>query len=85
LLQDQRDPHVSRLEWHARHNCAKRGKLRLFFGGSAGLTAVRTMLETAKAVQQTGVDVVVGRVNFCGRKHHHVLPIQKYFLSGDLT
>jgi two-component system sensor histidine kinase KdpD len=66
LIQNQRDPHISNLESRARYSNAKRGNLRLFFGGSAGFTAVRTMLETAKVAQQTGVDVVVGLVNSCG-------------------
>ena len=38
----------------------------MFFGGSGGMTAVRTMLETAKAAQRTGVDIVIGLVNACG-------------------
>jgi two-component system sensor histidine kinase KdpD len=38
----------------------------MFFGGSGGITAVRAMLETAKAAQRTGVDIVVGLVNACG-------------------
>jgi len=66
LLQDQRDVHVSHLEPRAPYSCAKRGNLRIFCGGSAGFTAVRTMLEAAAATQQTGVDVVVGLVNSCG-------------------
>jgi two-component system sensor histidine kinase KdpD len=40
--------------------------LRLFFGGSAGLTAVRTMLETAAAAQQRGADLVVCAPNAYG-------------------
>jgi two-component system sensor histidine kinase KdpD len=66
LLQDQRDPPVSRLESQERHSSAKRGNLRMFFGGSGGMTAVRTMLETAKTAQRTGVDIVIGLVNACG-------------------
>jgi two-component system sensor histidine kinase KdpD len=38
----------------------------MFFGGSGGMTAVRTMLETAKTAQRTGVDIVIGLVNACG-------------------
>lgn len=66
LLQDQRDAHVLHPEPPAPHSSAKRGNLRMFFGGSAGFTAVRTMLETAAAAQRTGVDVVVGLVNSLG-------------------
>ena len=60
MLQDQRDPPVSRIESQERYRCAKRGNLRMFFGGSGGMTAVRTMLETAKAAQQAGIDIVIG-------------------------
>jgi two-component system, OmpR family, sensor histidine kinase KdpD len=60
LLQNQRDAYVSHFEPSAPRSIAKRGNLRIFFGGSAGFTAVRIMLETAAAVRQTGVDVVVG-------------------------
>jgi two-component system sensor histidine kinase KdpD len=66
LLQDQRELPVPCLEPRARRRRAKRGNLRLFFGGSAGLTSVRRMLDKAKAAQQTGVDVVVGLVNSGG-------------------
>jgi two-component system, OmpR family, sensor histidine kinase KdpD len=38
----------------------------MFFGGSGGMTAVRAMLETAKAAQRTGVDIIIGLVNPCG-------------------
>jgi two-component system sensor histidine kinase KdpD len=57
---------VSHLEPSAPHGPAKRGNLRLFFGGSAGFTAVRTMLESAAAAQQRRADVVVCLVNSRG-------------------
>jgi two-component system sensor histidine kinase KdpD len=38
----------------------------MFFGGSGGTTAVRTMLETARSAQRTGVDIVIGLVSACG-------------------
>lgn len=58
--------HVSRPGSRALHSSAKRGNLRFFFGGCAGLTAVRAMLETARTARQTGGDVVVGLVNSRG-------------------
>jgi two-component system sensor histidine kinase KdpD len=45
-----------------------RGRLRLFFGGSAGLTAVCAMLETARAAQRAGGDVVIGLMSHRGRE-----------------
>jgi two-component system sensor histidine kinase KdpD len=38
----------------------------MFFGGSGGMTAVRTMLEAARVAQRAGVDIVIGLVNACG-------------------
>jgi two-component system sensor histidine kinase KdpD len=58
--------HVSRPGSRALYSSAKRGNLRFFFGGCAGLTAVRAMLETARTARQTGGDVVVGLVNSRG-------------------
>jgi K+-sensing histidine kinase KdpD len=37
--------------------------LRVFVGGRAGQTAVRTMLLTAEGARRTGIDVVVGLIN----------------------
>jgi K+-sensing histidine kinase KdpD len=41
-----------------------RGRLQIITGASAGLTALRLVLEKARAAQEDGVDVIVGRVNF---------------------
>jgi K+-sensing histidine kinase KdpD len=66
LLQDQSQPRASHQESSTFYSPAKPGNLRLFFGGSAGLTAVRIMLEAGTAARQTGVDVVVGSVSATG-------------------
>lgn len=46
---------------------ARRGKLRVFFGASAGVGKTYSMLEAARAVRASGVDIVVGYVEPHGR------------------
>src|SRR4029078_2113027 len=46
---------------------AKRGKLRVFFGSSAGVGKTYSMLEAARNVRAGGVDLVVGYVEPHGR------------------
>jgi two-component system, OmpR family, sensor histidine kinase KdpD len=46
---------------------ARRGKLRIFFGASAGVGKTYSMLEAARVVRATGVDLVVGYVEPHGR------------------
>jgi two-component system sensor histidine kinase KdpD len=46
---------------------ARRGKLRIFFGGSAGVGKTYSMLEAARGVRASGVDLVVGYVEPHGR------------------
>ena len=46
---------------------AGRGKLRIFFGASAGVGKTYSMLEAARVVRTSGVDLVVGYVEPHGR------------------
>jgi len=46
---------------------AKRGRLRIFFGGSAGVGKTYAMLEAARGLRASGTDVVVGYVEPHGR------------------
>lgn len=46
---------------------AKRGRLRIFFGASAGVGKTYAMLEAARNIRATGADVVVGYVEPHGR------------------
>jgi len=46
---------------------AKRGKLRIFFGASAGVGKTYSMLEAARGASASGTDVVVGYVEPHGR------------------
>ena len=46
---------------------AKRGRLRIFFGSSAGVGKTYAMLEAARNMRSSGVDIVVGYVEPHGR------------------
>src|SRR5580700_9466788 len=46
---------------------AKRGRLRVFFGASAGVGKTYAMLEAARGARSSGSDVVVGYVEPHGR------------------
>jgi two-component system, OmpR family, sensor histidine kinase KdpD len=46
---------------------ARRGKLRIFFGASAGVGKTYSMLEAAHTVRASGVDIVVGYIEPHGR------------------
>lgn len=46
---------------------AARGRLRIFFGASAGVGKTYAMLEAARAAQSRGIDIVVGYVEPHGR------------------
>ena len=45
----------------------KRGRLKIFFGASAGVGKTYTMLESARAARAAGIDIVVGYVEPHGR------------------
>jgi two-component system, OmpR family, sensor histidine kinase KdpD len=51
----------------AQEASACRGRLKVFFGASAGVGKTYTMLESARAARSAGVDVVVGYVEPHGR------------------
>lgn len=51
----------------AQEASACRGRLKVFFGASAGVGKTYTMLESARAARAVGVDVVVGYVEPHGR------------------
>src|ERR1700739_1690526 len=46
---------------------ARRGRLKIFFGASAGVGKTYSMLEAARGQQAAGTDVVVGYVEPHGR------------------
>src|SRR6266481_3087427 len=52
---------------------AKRGKLTVFFGATAGVGKTYTMLEDARSRKARGVDIVVGYVEPHGRAETEAL------------
>src|SRR5256886_4759428 len=52
---------------------ARRGKLKVFFGATAGVGKTYAMLEDARALKARGEDVVVGYVEPHGRAETEVL------------
>ncbi|MBV9317221.1 MAG: hypothetical protein JOZ34_07140, partial [Gammaproteobacteria bacterium] len=46
---------------------ARRGRLKIFFGASAGVGKTYSMLEAARGMQAAGTDVVVGYIEPHGR------------------
>ena len=52
---------------------ARRGKLKLFFGASAGVGKTFAMLSAARVQQQQGIDVVIGVIETHGRAETEAL------------
>ena len=52
---------------------ARRGRLRIFFGATAGVGKSYAMLEAARAQAAAGLDVVVGYVELHGRRETEAL------------
>ncbi len=65
------DALLARLK-EAEHD-ARRGKLKIFFGASAGVGKTYAMLSAARAARQQGVDVVIGVVESHGRAETQAL------------
>jgi two-component system sensor histidine kinase KdpD len=67
-MNDER-PDPDRLLAHvqAEEARAKRGRLRIFFGASAGVGKTYAMLEAARGARSNGIDVVVGYIEPHGR------------------
>lgn len=61
------DPDLLLASVKAEEARARRGKLRIFFGASAGVGKTYSMLEAARSVHASGVDIVVGYVEPHGR------------------
>jgi two-component system sensor histidine kinase KdpD len=68
VTDDQRpDPDRLLAEVKREEQRAHRGRLRIFFGASAGVGKTYSMLEAARTVRASGADVVVGYVEPHGR------------------
>lgn len=73
-MPDQRpDPDQLLLRVNAEAAKAERGKLKIFFGASAGVGKTYAMLAAARQQLQQGVDVVVGVVETHGRAETEVM------------
>src|SRR5262249_40456001 len=57
----------------AQEAAAQRGRLRIYFGASAGVGKTFAMLAAARALRNEGKDVVVGVVETHGRKETEAL------------
>jgi two-component system sensor histidine kinase KdpD len=68
-MADETRPDPDRLlhELHAADARAKRGRLHVFFGSSAGVGKTYSMLEAARVARASGRDVVIGYVQPHGR------------------
>jgi len=65
---DQRpDPDTLLAELQSGEEHASRGKLRIYFGASAGVGKTFAMLSAAKAARAAGIDAVIGLVETHGR------------------
>ena len=64
------DPDRLLAEVTAREAETRRGRLRIYFGASAGVGKTFAMLAAARALRSEGMDVVVGVVETHGRKRN---------------
>ena len=67
------DPDQLLAEVKAREAAARRGRLRIYFGASAGVGKTFAMLTAARQLRNEGKDVVVGVVETHGRKETEAL------------
>ena len=67
MTDNRPDPDELLARAHAAEQRAGRGKLKVFFGASAGVGKTYAMLRAARRLREQGVDVVVGLVETHGR------------------
>jgi len=70
---DRPDPDALLALAQAEEEQERRGKLKVFFGATAGVGKTYAMLEAARELKARGVDVVVGWVETHGRKETEAL------------
>jgi two-component system sensor histidine kinase KdpD len=66
-MEDRPDPDRLLARVQAEEAKARRGRLRIFFGATAGVGKTYSMLEAARGAQAAGTDIVVGYVQPHGR------------------
>jgi len=64
---DRPDPDQLLAEFNAKIARERRGRLKIFFGASAGVGKTFAMLASAQALRRSGTDIVVGLVETHGR------------------
>jgi alkylation response protein AidB-like acyl-CoA dehydrogenase len=67
------DPDALLAQVKAQEASARRGRLRIYFGASAGVGKTYAMLEAAQKEKKAGRDVVIGYVETHGRKETDAL------------
>jgi two-component system sensor histidine kinase KdpD len=67
MAEERPDPDKLLAQVQAEEARARRGRLRIFFGASAGVGKTYSMLEAARGMKASGTDVVVGYVEPHGR------------------
>ncbi len=67
MAEQRPDPDRLLAQVQAEEARARRGRLRIFFGASAGVGKTYAMLEAARSMRASGIDVVVGYVEPHGR------------------
>lgn len=72
-MDNRPDPDVLLARAKAEEEQAHRGKLKVFFGATAGVGKTYAMLEAARELKRRGVDVAVGLVETHGRKETEAL------------
>ncbi|MGZ8219212.1 DUF4118 domain-containing protein [Methylomagnum sp.] len=89
MTPDRPDPDALLAKIEREKTQAKRGRLKIFFGASAGVGKTFAMLEAARERRAEGIDVVVGLVETHGRKEtaallegQEILPTQAIEYRG---
>jgi two-component system sensor histidine kinase KdpD len=73
MTDDRPDPDALLALAQAEEERERRGKLKVFFGATAGVGKTYAMLEAARELKDRGVDVVVGWVETHGRRETEAL------------
>src|SRR5690349_15823491 len=72
-VENRPDPDALLVLAKAEEERARRGKLKIFFGATAGVGKTYAMLEAAHELARRGVDIVVGWAETHGRKETEAL------------
>jgi two-component system sensor histidine kinase KdpD len=73
MIDSRPDPDQLLAQVKAQEEDARRGRLRIYFGASAGVGKTYAMLTAARALRSEGKDVVVGLLETHGRKETEAL------------